>query len=67
MRFILFCEGHTECKALPAFLKRWLDPKLSSPVGIKPVRFDPDTARAKCPYLADLLDQMLQMARDAGL
>jgi len=40
MRFILFCEGHTERKALPGFLKRWLDGRLSQPVGVKPVRFD---------------------------
>lgn len=40
MRFVLFCEGHTEYKALPAFLKRWLDGRLRNPVGIKPVRFD---------------------------
>jgi len=39
MRFVLFVEGHTE-KALPSFLKRWLDPRLPQPVGIKPVRFD---------------------------
>ena len=40
MKFILFVEGHTEGKALPAFLKRWLDPRLESPVGIQTVRFD---------------------------
>ena len=40
MRFVLFVEGHTEDKALPAFLKRWLDPKLGQPVGIRTVRFD---------------------------
>ncbi|MGH9943535.1 MAG: DUF4276 family protein [Pyrinomonadaceae bacterium] len=39
MKFVLFVEGHTEDKALPSFLKRWLDPKLPRPVGIKPVRF----------------------------
>jgi hypothetical protein len=39
MKFILFVEGHTE-KALPEFLKRWLDPRLGKPVGIKPVRFE---------------------------
>jgi hypothetical protein len=39
MKFILFCEGDTEKKALPDFLKRWLDPRLSQPVGIKPVGF----------------------------
>ena len=38
MRFILFVEGHTE-KALPAFLKRWLDPRLPQPIGITPVPF----------------------------
>lgn len=40
MKFILFVEGHTEDKALPAFLKKWLDPRLKSPVGIQTVRFD---------------------------
>lgn len=40
MKFILFVEGHTEDKALPKFLKKWLDPKSTKPVGIKTVRFD---------------------------
>ena len=40
MKFVLFAEGYTEKKALPEFLKRWLDPRLSQPVGIKIVRFD---------------------------
>jgi len=40
MKFVLFCEGHTERKALPAFLKRWLDPRLSQPPGMQAVRFD---------------------------
>jgi hypothetical protein len=40
MKFVLFVEGHTEDKALPVFLKRWLDPKLEAPVGIQTVRFD---------------------------
>ncbi len=39
MKFILFCEGETEKKALPAFLKKWLDARLSQPVGIKPIDF----------------------------
>lgn len=39
MKFVLFVEGHTEQKAVPDFLKRWLDPRLSTPVGINPVRF----------------------------
>ena len=40
MKFILFVEGHTEKKALPAFLKRWLDEKLQSPVGVQAVQFE---------------------------
>ena len=40
MKFILFVEGHTESKAVPSFLKRWLDPRLSKPIGIQSVRFD---------------------------
>lgn len=39
MKFILFVEGYTE-KALPKFLKKWLDSRLAKPVGIKPVRFE---------------------------
>jgi hypothetical protein len=39
MRFILFVEGHTEDKTLPQFLKKWLDPKLTNPIGIRTVRF----------------------------
>jgi hypothetical protein len=38
VNFALFVEGSTE-RAVPAFLKRWLDPRLSRPVGVKPVRF----------------------------
>jgi hypothetical protein len=38
VNFALYVEGATE-RAIPAFLKRWLDPKLSHPVGVKPVRF----------------------------
>jgi hypothetical protein len=38
MRFVLFVEGGTE-RALPSILKRWLDPRLPQPVGIKPVIF----------------------------
>jgi hypothetical protein len=39
MKFVLFVEGHTEKVALADFLKRWLDPRLSRPVGIKVVRY----------------------------
>ncbi len=39
MKFVLFVEGHTEQKAVPEFLKRWLDPRLNRPVGVSPVRF----------------------------
>ena len=37
MKFILVAEGHTE-EQLPAFIKRWLDPRLASRVGIHLVR-----------------------------
>lgn len=40
MKFILFVEGYTEDKALPKFFKKWLDPQLNTPVGIKTVRFE---------------------------
>ena len=40
MKFVLFVEGHTESEVLPRFLKRWLDPRLSQPVGITRVRFE---------------------------
>lgn len=40
MNFILFVEGPTEHAVLPSFLKRWLDPQLSKPVGIKTVPFN---------------------------
>jgi hypothetical protein len=40
MRFVLFVEGYTEDKALPQFLKKWLDPRLTTPIGIRTVRFD---------------------------
>lgn len=40
MKFVLLVEGHTERRALGGFLKRWLDPQLSQPVGMQIVRFD---------------------------
>jgi hypothetical protein len=39
MKFILFVEGETEQKVLPAFFKRCLDPKFSKSVGMQPVLF----------------------------
>jgi hypothetical protein len=38
VNFAFFVEGPTE-RALSAFFKRWLDPQLTRPVGVKPVRF----------------------------
>ena len=35
MKFIFLVEGHTEQKGLPRFFKKWLDPQLRQPVGIK--------------------------------
>lgn len=40
MKFVFFVEGDTERKALPDFLRRWLDAKCAPRVGIKIVRFD---------------------------
>lgn len=40
MRFVLFVEGYTEREAAGEFLKRWLDPQLARPVGVKIVRFN---------------------------
>lgn len=40
MKFIFFVEGETESKALPAFLQKWLDVRLSKRVGIDPVKFN---------------------------
>lgn len=40
MKIVLFVEGHTEKLALPSFFKRWLDPQLPQPIGIKTVRFE---------------------------
>jgi len=39
MKFVMFVEGETERKALPAFVKRWLDPQLSQNVGVQPILF----------------------------
>lgn len=40
MKIVLFVEGVTEKKAVPQFLKRWLDSQTTHPVGIQPVRFE---------------------------
>ncbi len=40
MKFILLVEGQTERDSAAAFLKRWLDPRLTQPVGIQVVPFD---------------------------
>jgi hypothetical protein len=40
VKFVLFVEGHTERKAVPSFIKRWLDPKLSKAVRVQSVGFD---------------------------
>ncbi|MFS8067350.1 MAG: hypothetical protein ACMG6S_13345 [Byssovorax sp.] len=37
MKIVLFVEGHTEKKALPEFLKLWLDSRLSARIGIAAV------------------------------
>lgn len=58
MKFVLFVEGDTEKKVLPAFLKKWLDARLSPPVGVQAVRFEGwpelvrDTPTKTCLYLS---------------
>ena len=37
MRFVLLVEGSTERNVVPAFLHKWLDPKLSKAAGIQAV------------------------------
>jgi len=40
VKFIVFVEGHTEKKALPDFIRRWLDARLPQRLGLKTVRFE---------------------------
>jgi hypothetical protein len=40
VKVVLFVEGYTERKAIPSFLKRWLDPQLKQSVRIQPVRYE---------------------------
>lgn len=79
MKFILLVEGEAEKLAIAEFLKRWLDPQLKQPVGIKVVNFHgnarkqlfgklaPEVVAGKCPYLRLMLGNMLAMAKAAGL
>lgn len=39
MKFVFFVEGVTETHALPDFLRRWLDARVTPRVGIRMVRF----------------------------
>jgi hypothetical protein len=54
MKFILLVEGKTERDAVAEFVKRWLDPQLSQPIGIQVVAFD---------GYADLVSKMAIRAR----
>ncbi|MDZ7700057.1 MAG: DUF4276 family protein [Deltaproteobacteria bacterium] len=38
MKFVLLVEGDTEKKVLAALFKRWIDPRLAQPVGVKVVK-----------------------------
>jgi len=40
MKFVLFVEGHTENKAVPEFLGRCLNSRLSERIGVKTVRYN---------------------------
>jgi hypothetical protein len=39
MKYILFVEGQTENKAVPEFIKRWLDNKITPSIGLDTVKF----------------------------
>jgi hypothetical protein len=39
LKFALFVEGATERGAIGDFLKRWLDPRVASPIGLRVVKF----------------------------
>ncbi len=70
MKFILFCEGWTEDKALPDFLRRWLHTQFSIRIGVKTVRFNgwqQNVVRGKCPYFKRLSDDLVELARGKGL
>jgi hypothetical protein len=54
MKFVLLVEGYAERKVIPSFLKRWLDVRLSQPVGIKIVKFE---------GWAELVDDLREKAR----
>lgn len=61
MKFVLFVEGRTE-KALPGFLKRWLDARLTVPVGIRVVRLN-----GWSDYVAEIGDKVaLNLSGGAG-
>ena len=38
MKFILMVEGETERVALPMFIERWLNPRQTPRIGVKPVK-----------------------------
>lgn len=40
MKFVLLVEGNTEKQTIAEFLKRWLDPQLTTRIGIQVVRFN---------------------------
>ncbi|MEM8960919.1 MAG: DUF4276 family protein [Acidobacteriota bacterium] len=39
MKLVLLVEGHSEKQGVGPFLKRWLDKRLTRPIGIQPMRF----------------------------
>lgn len=49
MNLVLFVEGDTERKALGPFIKRWLDPRLRQPVGVRVV-----ASRGWAPYVSEI-------------
>jgi hypothetical protein len=61
LKFVLFVEGYTERKAVPAFLKSWIDRNLDNRIGITPVRFDGWAHQVK-----DLKSKALMYLKEPG-
>ncbi len=62
MRFLLFVEDRAERFAIANYLKRWLDPRLSKPVRIRPIWFN-----GKSDYLKDIAKKVeLHLSGQSG-
>ncbi len=68
MKFVLLVEGDTEKQAAAAFLKRLKqDYKKVTDGRDLFAQLDPAVAASRCPHLKAMLDEMLILAKSAGL